>query len=58
MGHINSQIISARLDGSGAGEGFKTIVISILGSSYLLLLLHIGEYFKMLKIYQPDFNLL
>lgn len=40
------------------GGGFKTIAVPILGSSYLLLLLPVREYFKMLKIYQADFNLL
>lgn len=56
MSHITSQIASAWLDGSGGGAGFKTIAVPILGSSYLLLLLPIGDYFKPLKIYQPDFN--
>lgn len=58
MDHINSQIVSAWMAGSGRGGRFKMIAIPILWSSYLLLLLHIREYFKKLKIYQSDFNIL
>lgn len=54
MGHMNSHIDSARLDGSGGG--FKTIAVPFLGGSYVFLVLHIREYTKMLKIYQPDFK--
>lgn len=58
MGHINSQMVSAWMAGSGRGGRFRVIAIPILGSSYLLLILHIREYFKKLKMYQSDFNLL
>lgn len=58
MGHINSQIVSVWMAGSGRGGRFRMIAIPILGSSSLLLLLHIREYFKKLKIYQSDFSLL
>lgn len=51
---MNSQIVSARLDGSGGG--FKTTGAPFSEGSYVLLLLHIREYIKMLKIYQPDFK--
>lgn len=40
------------------GKDLRQLLCPSFRSSYLLLLLHTREYFKMLKIWEADFNFL